>query len=778
MGDEHTHSANEPRPMAVGPLEQLMSAPACLVYGPPGCGKTTAVTQAARRMGKLVRLTLYPDCDPAEQIASKLGAAAFDIDVLGDVLASNAGELADDFGKDCFLVIDDAEPLLEVMSSTGLKRLSEHDVPNLHLVIVCSSTITAASLRRARTALPCTGEVDAALPPNAAKASWGWAAGASELVCSLGERDDIPVDCDPAVVEFVLARVLDELLWPHLDDQCKERLLELYLDWDESCSTQSIDVKDLPILPATRSEQGKLRFCPAYKRLLDEKLKEMDSQQISCLHAALAKRYLIGGRAARCMEHALAAGDWETIIALDPFCLLYTQDCSKLEDAAQSLLCNKTLLDDTRWKAQRFALRLVAALAIAGYDALADDMYRAVTSSCDDPRARRDLALCSIFMACHVELPLAIAGKDTGIAPSSRSKAFDIDDFSMADIEGLSARLITSKHQPHGQSDCDMAMVLAKLFDQTSMAAFLKGEEAFLGCDFFNAKQRLEHALLSAEQSDCLPMQRATLKLLVELDVIQGNISSANRFLSALEKLPVANERLDDLVMQRCRSFVCVFEGKVDDIPAWLKNGRLRKGVNIAASHWFASFVCYIFYLLKRRRVTKAKTYVEYLADEGCSVLDAAKAGCLDLLQACCELDLGNRETAGEYLVKASGSLEECGVLLPFAAIAALEPRYRAFVTSQAPEITRLMEDNEKTAMEQHVFKKEALSKPSEGLMALLTEREYEVASMAVGGYQNKEIAAKLFITERTVKEHLTRTYKKLGVPDRLALKRLLLTQL
>ena len=764
--------------MVAGPLEQLMGAPACLVYGPPGCGKTTAVTQVARRMGKLVRLTLYPDRNPAEQIASKLGASTFDIDDLGDVLASNAKELADDASEDSFLIIDDAEPLLEVMSSTGFKRLSEHDVPNLHLVIVCSSTVKAAALRRARTALPCTGDVDAALPPNAAKASWGWTAGASELVCSLGEKDDIPADCDLAVVEFVMARVLDELLWPHLNSQCKERLLELCLDWDESCSAPIIDVKDLPILPATRSEQGELRFCPAYKRLLDEKLKEMDSQQISCLHAALAKRYLKGGRAGRCMEHALAAGDWEMIIALDPFCLLYTQDCSKLKDAAQDLLSNKALLADTRWKVQRFALRLAAALAIAGYDALADDMYRAVTSGCDDPSVKRDLALCRIFTACHTEPPLAVVGEDTDTASSFRSMAFDFTDIYMADIEGLGARLITSKHQLHNQSDCDMAMTLAKLFGQASLSAFLKGEEAFLSCDFFNAKQLLEHALLSAEQSDCLPMQRATLKLLVELDVIQGNISSANRFLSALEKLPIANELFDNLAMQRCKSFVCVFEGKVDDIPAWFKNGRLRKGVNIAASHWFASFVCYVFYLLKRRRVTKAKIYVEYLADEGCSVLDAAKAGCLDLLQACCELDLGNREAAGERLVKASRLLEECGVLLPFAAIAALEPRYRAFVTSQAPEITRLMEDNEKTAMEQHVFKKEALSKPSEGLMALLTEREYEVASMAVGGYQNKEIAAKLFITERTVKEHLTRTYKKLGVPDRLALKRLLLTQL
>ncbi|MFF7948664.1 helix-turn-helix transcriptional regulator [Streptomyces griseorubiginosus] len=49
----------------------------------------------------------------------------------------------------------------------------------------------------------------------------------------------------------------------------------------------------------------------------------------------------------------------------------------------------------------------------------------------------------------------------------------------------------------------------------------------------------------------------------------------------------------------------------------------------------------------------------------------------------------------------------------------------------------------------------------------LLTDSERRVAALAVGGYTNREIAAKLFITPSTVEQHLTRVYRKLGIRRR-----------
>ena len=54
--------------------------------------------------------------------------------------------------------------------------------------------------------------------------------------------------------------------------------------------------------------------------------------------------------------------------------------------------------------------------------------------------------------------------------------------------------------------------------------------------------------------------------------------------------------------------------------------------------------------------------------------------------------------------------------------------------------------------------------------LALLTKREREVALEAAKGLSNKEIARVLNITERTVKAHLSASFERLGLKDRLQL--------
>lgn len=48
-----------------------------------------------------------------------------------------------------------------------------------------------------------------------------------------------------------------------------------------------------------------------------------------------------------------------------------------------------------------------------------------------------------------------------------------------------------------------------------------------------------------------------------------------------------------------------------------------------------------------------------------------------------------------------------------------------------------------------------------------LTARELEILQLVAQGATNKEIAARLFISEKTVKNHLYRIFQKLGVEDR-----------
>ncbi len=61
-------------------------------------------------------------------------------------------------------------------------------------------------------------------------------------------------------------------------------------------------------------------------------------------------------------------------------------------------------------------------------------------------------------------------------------------------------------------------------------------------------------------------------------------------------------------------------------------------------------------------------------------------------------------------------------------------------------------------------------ARADDGWKAPLSAREAEVARLVGEGAANREIAARLDITERTVKAHLTAIFEKLGVRDRLQL--------
>lgn len=63
-------------------------------------------------------------------------------------------------------------------------------------------------------------------------------------------------------------------------------------------------------------------------------------------------------------------------------------------------------------------------------------------------------------------------------------------------------------------------------------------------------------------------------------------------------------------------------------------------------------------------------------------------------------------------------------------------------------------------------FSRMAAPKPAP-LVEPLSEREIEIVKMMAAGASNKEIGAALFITEGTVKNHITSILGKLGVRDR-----------
>ncbi|MEV4117139.1 helix-turn-helix transcriptional regulator, partial [Nonomuraea sp. NPDC049695] len=63
--------------------------------------------------------------------------------------------------------------------------------------------------------------------------------------------------------------------------------------------------------------------------------------------------------------------------------------------------------------------------------------------------------------------------------------------------------------------------------------------------------------------------------------------------------------------------------------------------------------------------------------------------------------------------------------------------------------------------------------RPSEGVLDRLTPQELQIIRMAATGLSNRDIAAQLFLSPRTIGYHLYKAYPKLGVASRAELARL-----
>jgi DNA-binding NarL/FixJ family response regulator len=77
-----------------------------------------------------------------------------------------------------------------------------------------------------------------------------------------------------------------------------------------------------------------------------------------------------------------------------------------------------------------------------------------------------------------------------------------------------------------------------------------------------------------------------------------------------------------------------------------------------------------------------------------------------------------------------------------------------------SPSVTRRL-------IECYVDARPAQSSPTNDLDAL-TEREREVLALIAGGLSNTEIATRIYVTEGTVKTHVSRVLAKLGLRDRV----------
>ncbi len=240
-------------------------------------------------------------------------------------------------------------------------------------------------------------------------------------------------------------------------------------------------------------------------------------------------------------------------------------------------------------------------------------------------------------------------------------------------------------------------------------------------------------------------------------------------------------ERLTDLLMDNrqyilmpaadiCKGWMCAMLGHPEDAPTWLLREDADASVFAVAApmlHVFANQL-----LVARGDYSRVADRWEEL-HEMCGQFHYLLCDIyLKLQTAAAMFHLGNTEKGEEFLNSALEAALPDKIYLPFAEVDDCLVRHlvqrKDFTSPEAKELIQLAERYRQNR--DRVYASLHGKEPADKTTSIqkdygLSQREMEIAQMAAERKSNKEIADTLFLSERTVKNHLNRVYDKLNIP-------------
>jgi DNA-binding CsgD family transcriptional regulator len=246
---------------------------------------------------------------------------------------------------------------------------------------------------------------------------------------------------------------------------------------------------------------------------------------------------------------------------------------------------------------------------------------------------------------------------------------------------------------------------------------------------------------------------RNALALRAHALALLGQMATARGVLSEVDVLAVPASEILGPELVRARAWTEVAGG---DLAA----GRMRLHEAVAMARESGAYALESAALHDLARIGGAAEVAPHLKE-----LTEVVEGVLAEARATDAAALATRDAIG--LEAASVTFEECGALLLAAdasADAAVvlrqegEPRRAAWAERRAAGLAARCEGARTPSL---------AAAPAR---AALTPRELEIARLAAAGLANKEIAARLYLSHRTVENQLHAVYEKLGVEGRAAL--------
>jgi len=266
---------------------------------------------------------------------------------------------------------------------------------------------------------------------------------------------------------------------------------------------------------------------------------------------------------------------------------------------------------------------------------------------------------------------------------------------------------------------------------------------------------RVRAAARMADEASCLFGELAlpgrwrwSVALTAHCAAVAGDLELSDRLLSELDAAPLVPERLMDAEIQRARAWNAAAHGELTQAC-----GYLRDGVDLADGQGAVGLELGLVHDLAR--LGNSRTAAELVSS--CDGVRGSLAVCRrEHIAAVTARD-------GAALDAVATKFADAGILLLAAEAAADAARAHERAGSKRAALASQRWSSE-LAEQCEGARTPALFTSA---TTPLTQREREVAALAAAGLGNRAIAERLFVSLRTVENHLQRIYDKLGVAGR-----------
>jgi DNA-binding CsgD family transcriptional regulator len=275
-----------------------------------------------------------------------------------------------------------------------------------------------------------------------------------------------------------------------------------------------------------------------------------------------------------------------------------------------------------------------------------------------------------------------------------------------------------------------------------------QGRCALLSGKVETARRWLGEALARCEEHNIVGPSRLVLSALATADACMGDADAAATAVRALERLPAF--RFAEPEQELGRAWASVAAG---DIPG--ARQLLLAGADLAAASGYGSAEAWFLHDVVR--LGDPASAVERLAD----LAEICEGALVATYAAHATAAVAGRP---EALVDVTDRFEQIGAML-LAAESATEAAQAFQQTGDRRASAALGVRAANLAGECEGARTPALTVPV--MVAPLTPRERDIATLAAQGESSKGIADQLFLSVRTVNNHLQNVYSKLGVSGR-----------